>query len=139
MVSACHVCGQEAVERCFNCGKLFCPEHGRENCYVCENGIAPGDRRADRISSKRLRDEGDGVAWWRPQQAEDFEPPACVVCGGLTRTNCKNCADYYCREHAGPHGLCGGCGQSSRLGLIFLLGCLGFLAVLGVWGLLQSP
>lgn len=131
----CHICGQDAVERCYTCGKLFCASHGQVNCCRCETGIAPGDRRADHISAVRLRETPDRP-WWRPQQAEDYEPPACQVCRGLARNTCRNCEQVYCAEHAGPNGLCRECGRSSLLSLFVLIGCLAVMILMGMWGFL---
>ena len=125
---SCHICGQEAIDRCYTCGQLFCGEHGRVNCIRCETGIAPADNRADRISAGRLRDEKTGrVAWWRAQEAEDFEPPSCHICQGLARRVCRNCQQHYCAEHAGPSYLCQTCGRSSLLGIWCLLGGLAIM------------
>src|SRR5438105_4680812 len=107
---SCHICGKEAVDRCYTCGNLFCIEHGYINCTRCETGIAPGDTRPDRISASRLREEPGRHAWWRPQRAEDYDPPSCYRCEGLSRTVCRNCERHYCPEHAGPSGLCQKCG-----------------------------
>ena len=79
------------------------------------------------------------LAWWRPQPAEDFEPPACHVCTGLTRLICRNCERYFCKEHAGSHGLCAECAWSARLGtliLVILFGGIAALIVAGWLGLL---
>ena len=131
----CHICGQEAVERCFTCGKLFCAQHGQVNCQRCQTAIAPGDRRADRVSAEPMADR-QGPAWWRPQLAEDYEPPACYVCQGLARKTCRNCERLFCGEHAGPAGLCRECGRSSQLSLLILIGILGLMAAMilrGLW------
>jgi hypothetical protein len=133
--SKCHICGKEAVDRCFTCGNLFCPEHGNTNCSRCQSGIVEGDNRQDRVSAAP-RAEGMRPAWWRPQVAEDFEPPACYVCKGLARLTCFNCQRLYCAEHAGRNGLCRNCASSSWLGLIIFFGviaALGLLIVLGYW------
>jgi hypothetical protein len=130
---ACHICGQEAVARCYTCGQLFCEKHGDRDCERCSTAFAPGDRRADHISASRLGN-GGRPAWWRPQEAEDFEPPACYDCGGLARLICRNCNSLYCREHAGSRGLCAACDRSSWMGLYILLGMLAFLAILVLLG-----
>ena len=41
---ACHICSQEAVGRCFNCGQLFCADHGSENCTRCDTAAQPATR-----------------------------------------------------------------------------------------------
>jgi hypothetical protein len=134
----CHVCGREAVDRCYNCGELFCEEHGNVNCTRCETGIVAGDSRADRISAARIQKTGR-PAWWRPQEAEDFEPPACQECQGLARFVCANCGKRYCPEHAGKNGLCGRCQRSRRSGNIFLAVMMLIVVALTVLGLLQAP
>src|SRR5437773_2714137 len=100
----CHICGQEAVERCFTCGELFCAGHGaghgKPNCMRCETGFMPGDRRADRICAVPLGKTAR-PGWWRPQEADDFEPPSCYECKGLARRSCMHCERLYCSEHAG--------------------------------------
>ena len=132
---ACHFCGQEAIDRCYTCGNLFCAKHGQVNCIHCETGIAAGDKRADRISAVRLRREPDGQrAWWRPQPAEDREIPSCHICQGLARRVCSNCELHYCAEHAGPAFLCRDCGRSSLLGVWCFLGGLAIMAGLVVFG-----
>jgi len=131
----CHICGEEAIERCYTCGKLFCVKHGHVNCTRCETAIAPGDKRADRISVTRLREQDGRSAWWRPQQAEDVELPSCQTCHGLARTRCKNCEEYYCAEHAGPSGLCRECGRSSLIGLVCFVGALALMGGLMLWGM----
>jgi hypothetical protein len=129
---SCHICGQEAVDRCYTCGQLFCEKHGQVNCSRCETGIAPGDNRADRVSAGRLRDEPEGrKAWWRAQPAEDYELPSCHICQGLARRVCRNCELHYCAEHAGPSQLCQTCGRSSLMGIWCLLGGMAIL-----WGIL---
>ena len=132
----CHICGKEAVDRCFACGKLFCALHGDKNCSQCDSAIAPGEPWPNRISASRLRRSDDKSPWWRPQQAEDVEMPACHECKGLARTRCKNCEQYYCGDHAGPNGLCQDCGRSSLLGVIFLFIALGLMAVMILWAVL---
>src|SRR5262245_21897072 len=131
----CHICGKEAVGRCFTCGNLFCHDHGETNCLRCETGIVEGDYRADRVTvAPRPADRR--ASWWRPQVADDFEPPACYICHGLTRLVCRNGQSLYCPEHAGASGLCIRCDRSSRLGLYIFLGMLlllALLAALGFW------
>lgn len=131
-VELCHLCQQEAVGRCYTCGQLFCAQHGSRNCLTCETAIAPGDRRADRISAAPLERQGRRGAWWRPLPAEDFEPPACYQCHGLARHTCRHCRQLYCPEHAGQHGLCAGCDRSSWVGLYVLAGLVLFV-VLVIW------
>lgn len=128
----CHFCQQEAVGRCYTCGQLFCAEHGSRNCTFCETAIAPGDRRADRISAVPLEKKGHRGAWWRPLPAEDFEPPACYECKGLARRTCRHCGRLYCGEHAGQQGLCAACERSSWVGLYILAG-LALLILILVW------
>ncbi|MFO0965697.1 MAG: hypothetical protein U0793_08950 [Gemmataceae bacterium] len=127
----CHICGGEAVGRCYTCGELFCVRHGSEDCLRCETAIAPGDRRGDRVSVKPMPAK-QRYGWWRPIPAEDFEPPACHVCHGLARQTCRNCHELYCAEHAGYPGLCQDCSRSARLGMWVLLFSIAAL-VLMVW------
>lgn len=130
----CYLCSSEAVERCYSCGELFCAQHGKGDCVRCATGIIAGDNRADRIS----RSPGalpSRPAWWRPKEAEDYEPPACHECQGLARSICVSCGNRYCREHAGKDGQCGRCHRSQRgsnviLALMFVL--LGGLILLGL-------
>jgi hypothetical protein len=113
----CHICEAEAVSRCYSCGQLVCAEHGKtDTCGRCTTAIASGDPRADRFSASPMKSNAKS-GWWRPQEAEVYVPPACYVCQGLTRATCRNCDNKYCREHAGPNGLCKQCGQSAQLGL----------------------
>jgi hypothetical protein len=60
------------------------------------------------------------AAWWRPQRAEAYAPPACYSCQGIARHSCLNCGQLYCPEHAGLAGVCAECGKSSRLGIVIL-------------------
>src|SRR5436309_918004 len=96
----CYLCQSEAVGRCFNCGELICAQHGRENCVSCESGIVAGDPRPKHVSA-RIMSVARKNAWWRPQDAEGYQPPACCVCKGLARRRCSNCQDLFCPEHAG--------------------------------------
>ncbi len=89
-----------------------------ENCHRCDTAVIPGNPRSRQISVQPLRSKAANHGWWRPQQAEEFEPPACYECKGLARAVCRNCRNHYCREHAGTGALCQACGRSARLGLI---------------------
>ncbi len=115
----CHLCNQEAVDRCYTCGELFCADHGRVNCRSCETGIAAGDGREERVSARPLAKAGR-PGWWRPQPAEDFEPPACHQCKGLARRVCMDCQGLYCPDHAGKNGRCSLCEKNTRSGTLFL-------------------
>jgi hypothetical protein len=116
----CQFCKRDAVDRCYNCGVLFCAEHGDGNCRQCATGIVAGDSRADRVSAELMAPPAR-PAWWRPQPAEDYEPPACITCGGLARFQCPQCGDRCCREHAGREGLCPRCEDGRRGGNVFLM------------------
>jgi hypothetical protein len=125
----CHLCQAEAVSRCYNCGELVCEEHGKgATCAGCSASIMAGDRRPDRFSETPV-----GVpqnhGWWRPQQAEEYIPPACYQCQGLTRSKCRNCEQPYCMEHAGPNGLCQECDRSANLGLWICAGMFALMAL----------
>ena len=132
----CHICDHEAVGRCYTCGGLFCEVHGSVNCVRCETGIVPGDSRDDRISRVRLT-ETARPNWWRPQEAEDYEPPACAVCQGLARNVCIQCGDRYCGTHAGQNGLCSPCQRKLRGGNLLLALLIIGMGVLTALGLLQ--
>jgi hypothetical protein len=114
----CHLCDHDAVDRCYQCGQLFCEDHGKVNCAACSSGIAEGDPRHDRISVKRMGAPGSGYAWWRPVAAEEYVPPACYQCGGLARTKCVGCGRRYCATHAGSGGRCAECQSSSTAGML---------------------
>jgi hypothetical protein len=117
-MTPCHICQAEAVTRCFNCGELVCADHGKnDTCPNCNAGFAAGDPRATHISNEPMAKPESQHAWWRPQEAEEYQPPACYKCKGLSRATCRNCRDKYCQEHAGPNGLCQDCGRSANLGL----------------------
>ncbi len=133
----CHICHQEAVGRCYTCGGLFCEEHGRVDCTRCATAIAAGDPRPDRISAVPMK-SAYRPGWWRPQPAEDFEPPACYECQGLARRVCRNCGCYYCPDHAGPANLCAGCSRSSWLGIYLLLGTAILIGALLLFGFLSK-
>jgi hypothetical protein len=140
----CHICQAEAIGRCYACGELFCESHGRINCSRCATAIAAGDARTDRITESLpaggASQGGKPVrpGWWRPQPAEDYEPPACQECQGLARYQCINCGNRYCREHAGSSGLCALCERSRRGGNIFLVILFFVLTGLTLWGLFRS-
>jgi hypothetical protein len=133
----CHICNREAIDRCYTCGELFCEQHGKVNCTHCETGIVAGDARADRITKVRLPNAAR-PGWWRPQPAEDYDPPACQECRGLAPYVCASCGNRYCREHAGKNGLCGGCQRSLRGGNIFLVILVLVIGGLTVLGLVQA-
>jgi hypothetical protein len=116
----CHVCQEEAVGRCYTCGELFCARHGDVNCFRCTTAFVEGDPRPDRVSAEPLA-KGSRPGWWRPQQAEDYEPPACYECKGLARRVCRHCGSVYCPDHAGSGGLCAACSRSSYFGLVALV------------------
>jgi hypothetical protein len=131
----CHLCQREAIDRCYTCGELFCVLHGNVNCVRCATGIVAGDKRADRVSAVRLTQPGR-PGWWRPQEAEDYDPPACQECQGLAPYLCSNCGNRYCRDHAGKKGLCALCESSLRGGNVFLailFVFLGGLLAFGLW------
>ena len=130
----CHVCGEEAVARCYNCGQLMCDKHGRENCIRCDAGIAAGDPRGDRFSPVAVAPAAQKPGWWRPQAAEGYTPPACYGCGGLCRATCRECGSRYCRDHAGPNGLCRECGRSALLGPVILAILFTLFVGLILWG-----
>ena len=126
----CHLCDHEAVDRCYQCGQLFCQEHGTVNCSACTTGIAEGNPRQDRISTIRMTAGGHGNAWWRPVAAEEYVPPSCHQCGGLARTQCVGCGRRYCAAHLGKAGRCAECQRSSTAGMV-----IGFV-VIGALGLI---
>ena len=134
----CHICHKEAVDRCYTCGELFCAEHGDINCRRCETGIVAGDSRTDRVSAVLLTTKSSRPGWWRPQPAEDYDPPACYECQGLARYVCADCRARYCREHAGKNGLCEQCQRSTRGGTIMLVVLFIILGSLTVLGLVQA-
>jgi hypothetical protein len=125
----CHICKSEAVTRCHTCGELICAEHGGKDdlCTQCSAGFVSGDPRS-RISDRPLGNQEHQDGWWRPREAETYTPPACYVCKGLTRAVCRSCLCNYCREHAGPNGLCKECGRSANLGLYVFAGMAVVLA-----------
>ncbi len=130
----CHICQAEAVARCYTCGELICAEHGNENCTRCASGIAAGDPRPKYVTATVSANKTRRPGWWRPQKAEEFAPPACYACKGLTRTVCEHCHGYYCKDHAGTNGLCRACSGSHWLGPA-ILGIIGSaVAALLIWG-----
>ena len=126
----CHLCDQTAIDRCYQCGQLFCEQHGTVNCSACTSGIVEGDPRQDRVSAKRMTAAGRGYAWWRPVAAEEYVPPACYQCGSLARSRCVACGRRYCAGHAGSGGRCAECQASSTTGML-----VGFV-VIGAVGLI---
>ena len=130
----CAFCESEAVSRCYNCGTLLCAEHGGkdDNCKRCTTAIAAGDPGGSRVSVTPL-DPNVTSGWWRPQQAEEYQPPACYACQGLTRAVCRNCESPYCHEHRGPSGLCRECGRSAQLGTYVFVGMFAFLSLFFLW------
>ncbi len=134
---SCYLCGDEAVSRCFNCGELICASHGKDNCLRCETGIAAGDPRPDRITEHpggRMQKQG----WWRPREAEAYQPPACYACKGLCRSRCQRCGQPYCAEHAGRKGLCQECDRTDWLGPVVLATLAVLIALLFLWGYLAG-
>jgi len=135
----CHVCGEPAVDRCYTCGRLFCERHGEKNCSVCVHGIAAGDPRPDRFTAAPNHLSAPNKSWWHPQEAEDYQPPACYVCQGLARRTCQNCQRLFCADHAGNDHLCRQCYRSTSIGLI-AFGVLMLLVVaLALWGIFLRP
>jgi hypothetical protein len=137
MPRRCEFCQAEAVGRCYACGALFCDRHGEENCVRCDSSIAAGDPRPDRVSARPLGN-GSRSGWWRPQMAEDYNPPACYECKGLARTVCRHCGSLYCADHAGAAGLCAACSRSSNIGLVALIGIVVLMAGLMIVGFFGS-
>ena len=136
LIMKCHLCQSEAVARCYNCGELVCEQHGKnDTCAGCSTAIVSGDPRADRISvkPKAFSQDQQHHGWWRPQQAEEYLPPACYECKGLTRAVCRNCQSSYCRDHAGPNGMCQACGRASWIGPVILGGMAIFMLLMLVW------
>jgi hypothetical protein len=129
-VNRCYICNDEAVSRCYTCGQLICARHGGENCHRCNTGVVAGDPRPQHVSENLLGRAEAKHAWWRPQEADDFEPPACYACKALARAVCRNCGERYCRDHAGPPGMCKECARSARLGLIVFLVAIAMIVVL---------
>ncbi|MSQ94935.1 MAG: hypothetical protein EXR98_10330 [Gemmataceae bacterium] len=127
----CHICQVEAITRCHTCGELICAEHGGKDdlCTRCSGGFVAGDPRT-RISDELLGTQQHHGGWWRPQEAETYTPPSCYECQGLTRAVCRNCQCNYCRDHAGPNGLCKDCGRSANLGLYIIAAIFGLVTVL---------
>jgi hypothetical protein len=135
----CHLCDREAVDRCYTCGELFCDEHGRVNCNRCATAITAEDARPDRVSEARLSKTPAGrPGWWRPQPAENYDPPACHECRGLARYVCVQCGSRYCRDHAGKQGMCAQCQRSLRGGNLFLLILALVLGGMVLWGLFRA-
>jgi hypothetical protein len=134
----CHLCDEEAVDRCYQCGQLFCDKHGKVNCASCDNGIAEGDPRRDRVSARPMPQKGRGLAWWRPISADDYVPPACYQCGGLTRARCVGCGRQFCAKHAGRGGNCADCQTASTTGTLIGLGAIGLIALAFVGALFLS-
>ena len=133
---SCHVCGQEAVGRCYNCGGLYCDKHGDGNCVRCATSVMAGDPRQDRISAAP-RGGLQKPGWWRPRPAAAYAPPACYHCQGIARRVCPNCQQCFCPEHAGKNGMCAQCSQSSFLGVVVLAVVVLILGALMLVGLFQ--
>lgn len=133
----CYLCHTEAVQRCFTCGRLICEDHGKSSCLRCETGIAAGDRRTDRVSAE-LFETSSKLAWWRPQEAEDYEPPACHECQALARFVCRECGLRYCAEHAAGSSLCKLCFRVARQGNWLLAGVFSFMALILAWAWLYA-
>ncbi len=108
----------------------MCAEHGRDNCQRCDTAVVAGDPRPVSISAEPLGRKDAPHAWWRPQPAEEYEPPACYACGGLARAICRNCRSHYCRDHSGRSAMCLECSRSARLGLVVFLIAIGLLIAL---------
>ena len=136
-MNRCYICQAEAVSRCYTCGQLICAAHGDENCQRCNTGVIAGEPRSSEISARPLRRKDAKHGWWRPQQAEEYEPPACYACKSLTRAVCRNCRSHYCHEHAGRGALCLECHRSARLGMIVFVLSLVLIAVVLVMGMVS--
>lgn len=135
----CYLCDREAVSRCYCCGRLICDQHGNENCVPCDSAVVAGDPRGVQADPSSPRFPTARPGWWRPQPAEEYEPPACYECDAIARRTCRNCQDRYCPEHAGPPGMCKACGRSSQLGLFFFVFALVMMALIVVLNVFVEP
>jgi hypothetical protein len=136
-MNECYICQAEAIARCYTCGRLICGKHGGENCIRCNTSVVAGDPPGRHVSAERLGPSDAKHGWWRPQEAEEFKPPACYACGALARRICRNCGSRYCREHAGPSDLCIVCGRSARMGLVVFLVAIGMMLAIILFGCLS--
>jgi hypothetical protein len=134
-MNQCYICEAEAVARCYTCGQLICDKHGGENCTRCDTSVMAGDPPGWHIRAARMQ-PSDVRHWWRPQQAEEFQPPACYNCGALARRVCRNCSSRYCGQHAGTGDLCGACASSARLGLWVFVIAIGMMLAIVIAGML---
>jgi hypothetical protein len=134
----CHLCGQPAIDRCYTCGQLFCEAHGSRNCTACDHGVREGDPRPDRISTSPFSVQPAARTWWRPQEAEDYVPPACYVCKGLTRSTCRNCGRMFCAQHAGSAELCRECHVSGTVTFLAFGFVVLLVVIATVWGYLRT-
>jgi hypothetical protein len=123
----CHMCPEEAVGRCYECGRLYCAAHDVQgNCSACATAIH--EYTDNKVSTRPLAGQ-PRKAWWRPRVDEDDPgPPACYQCGGLATRVCRNCDSLYCAEHGGATDLCAACARSSWLTMWIIIGVLAILA-----------
>jgi hypothetical protein len=133
-MNRCYICQAEAVARCYTCGQLMCAQHGRENCQRCDTGVVAGDPRPTQVAAPALGPADTRHGWWRPQPAEEFEPPACYACKALARAVCRHCQSHYCRDHAGRAALCADCTRSARLGVIVFVLVIALLVAIVLFG-----
>ena len=94
----CHVCEQQAIGQCKQCGKFYCKEHGNVTCIVCDQALqeSPSPRREPEFDV-RLPEYGGP----RRADAPVYAGPRCYKCTQPATAACAKCGQFYCPRHRG--------------------------------------
>jgi hypothetical protein len=124
----CALCGLPAQGCCPAGAAPFCQRHRPAFCFRCAALVDPPPAETPSPTAIRAGPpppvppkHPPSLRWLSIYVEEDAGPPACAVCGRLTRRRCRHCQTLFCAAHAAGPDLCLTCARSARLGLWVLL------------------